>query len=169
MISDSGMMEKKRKPVCNQFVGALFILTLAFLCSQYLWQFAMIQGDSMEPTIHHMQLVLLDKRTRCFNRGEIIIFRKEGIRGTLIKRVVAEPGDTVQIKEGQIYVNGNEVSWIDSQTRIESSGRAHDELEMDKNTYFVLGDNVNSSIDSRFDEIGDVHADDIIGKVITLR
>ena len=119
----------------------------------------------MEPNFHHLQLVMIEKRSQNISAGDVVVFRKNGIRGVVIKRVVACPGDTVLIKNGLLFVNGMTES--DPASLIEEPGRAEKAIVLGMGKYFVLGDNVNHSIDSRFKEISDVDTEEILGKVIT--
>ena len=115
----------------------------------------------MEPAYHHLQFVLVDRRPGSFARGDVIVFRKEGIRGLLIKRVAACPGDRLRISDGILYVNDKAVQ---RSILIADAGRAEDNLTSGQ--YYVLGDNANHSIDSRFAEVGIVTADEIVGRVV---
>ena len=75
------------------------VILLAFLCSRYWFQLMLIQGESMAPTYHNLQLVVLDKRGEAYEPGEVIAFSCDGLNAVLVKRVVAGPGDTAQIVE----------------------------------------------------------------------
>ena len=121
----------------------------------------------MEPSFNHLQLVLVNKWEKQYKTGDVIVFRKKERNGTIIKRIVAVPGDVVQIKNGSLFVNGNKVTR--KQGHIESAGRAKEEICLSEDMFFVLGDNVNNSIDSRFDEIGEIRANEIIGKIVLRR
>ena len=59
----------------------------------------------MLPTYHNMQLVLVDKHSNEFHYNDVIVFTNEKLNATLIKRIIAIPGDTVQIIDGTVYVN----------------------------------------------------------------
>ena len=120
----------------------------------------------MEPSYHNLQLVLINKQIKSYSRGDVIVFRKKGISGLLIKRVVACPGDNLIIKDGTLFVNGQPV---DDLPYIDIPGRAEKELSLEEGYYFMLGDNVNHSIDSRSDEIGDVAQTQIIGRVVKMQ
>ena len=144
----------------NKAVILLLILAASFLCSRYVLQFAIIQGDSMEPSYHHLQLVLVDKTARTYSRDDVIVFRKTGIRGLLIKRIAAGPGDHVRTAGGFLTVNG------DIHAKTGDSEDTATEILLAKNQYFVLGDNRDHSIDSRMDEVGIVTGEEIIGCVV---
>ena len=80
-----------------------------------------------------------------------------------VKRVAAEPGDTVVIREGVLYVNS--VPYTKAELdKIADPGILENELTLEKDEYFVIGDNINNSEDSRSGNIGPVKADSIIGK-----
>ena len=157
------MTARKNKLEKDWYIWLLFLIIAAFLCSRFFFQMALIQGNSMEPNYHHLQLVLINKCDDHYSAGDVIIFRKNCV-GVVIKRIVAVPGDSVQISNGVLCVNGKDKTG--KYEHINHCGRADVELVMEDGKYFVLGDNVNGSIDSRFEEIGDVDAREILGKVV---
>jgi signal peptidase I len=78
--------------------------------------------------------------------------------------VIAVPGDTVLIQNGAVYVNGELFDEKVDVSAIEEAGLASEELKLEDDEYFVLGDNRNNSEDSRYANIGNVKKDYIIGK-----
>ena len=98
-----------------------------------------------------------------------MIFSTTGIRGLVqgthyIKRMCGTPGDTVQIKNGKLYINDilyKEVEY----DKIEDAGIAENPITLGNNEFFTLGDNINNSEDSRSGNIGAVSRENIIGKV----
>ena len=149
-------------------VVAAMIFLAALYISTYWYQVALIQGDSMQPTYHNGQFVLLDKHTDNFACGDVVAFRCEGVKGVLIKRIAAVPGDTVQISEGILYRNGVPVeeAWINGE--ITYAGIAEQPLTLSEGEYFMLGDNYEESKDSRYEKIGNISEKNILGKVIEL-
>jgi signal peptidase I len=121
-----------------------------------------IEGASMEPNLHDSEYVLIDKisyRLHAPERGDVIVFERQGNERDYIKRIIGLPGDTVQVAGGQVLVNGialdepylNQVIHTDMPARQVEEGR-----------YFVMGDNRNNSSDSR--AFGSIAVNDIVGR-----
>ena len=100
-------------------------------------------------------------------RGDIIAFRtSEDKKASIhIKRVIALPGETVQIRDGQILINGEVYNEKDEFPAITNAGLASEPITVGKGQYFVLGDNRNNSEDSRHNGMGLVDSDRIVGKL----
>ena len=131
--------------------------------SRYLVQLTLVQGDSMEPAYRNGQLVVLSKSCEEYDRGEVILFDCKSLGCALLKRIAACGGDTVEIKDGSLYVNRLPV---DGYTDISYAGIASEELLIPEGCYFVLGDKLEVSKDSRYDYIGIISGEDILGCVI---
>lgn len=126
-------------------------------------------GDSMEPAIVGGQGVLVDRvlsKIISPEIGDVIVFLPNGNSNShfYVKRVVASPGDTVQIIDGSLYVNGVKGDKESKYDKMEDAGIAENEIKLKSGEYFVLGDNRNSSEDSRSANIGIVGQSMIIGK-----
>lgn len=126
-------------------------------------------GDSMSPVLKNGNVVLVDRLV--YNavkpkRGDIIVFKPGGIENAhyLIKRVVALPGETIQIKNGSIYIDGEICTEGIYVSKISSAGLAAEPIELGANEYFVIGDNHEGSDDSRTADVGKVKRRDIFGK-----
>ena len=129
-----------------------------------------VTDASMNPTIENEQTVCIDRLIyKIFKpkQNEVIAFAPGGGERAVVqvKRIIAVPGDKVQIKDGSIYINNKLYSDKFSTEPIQNAGIADTTITVGENEYFVLGDNRNNSEDSRFDSIRNVSKDDIIGKV----
>ena len=121
-----------------------------------------IEGASMEPNLHDSEYVLIDKisyRLHTPERGDVIVFERQGVERDYIKRVIGLPGDTVQIGGGKVMVNGRTLDEPYLNTTMLNDMPAR---KIDPEHYFVLGDNRNNSSDSR--SFGSIAAKDIIGR-----
>lgn len=126
-------------------------------------------GVSMEPVLYNGQEILVNRfiyRVLAPKAGDVIVFLPNGNENThyYVKRVVAVPGDTVQIRNGMLYINDTLYKDVEYD-KIEDAGIAENPITLDSNEFFTLGDNINNSEDSRSGNIGAVPRDDIIGKV----
>lgn len=127
-------------------------------------------GDSMEPTIYNGQGVLVNRLVFKLlgpKKGDVVIFLPNGNTNShyYVKRVVGCPGDKVQIIDGDLYVNGeiSDAGNVDYD-KMEDAGIAASELKLSSGEYFLLGDNRNSSEDSRSANIGVVTIKMMVGK-----
>ncbi len=126
-------------------------------------------GVSMEPKLYNGQEILLNTfHYKLFSpdRGDVIAFLPNGNQNShyYVKRVVALPGEKVQIREGRLYINGVLADEEDQYDKIAEPGIAENEITLGQDEFFVLGDNRNNSEDSRSGNIGPVKRDTITGK-----
>ena len=125
-------------------------------------------GVSMEPTLCNSQEIFINKISYLLfspGRGDVIVFRPNGNENAhyYVKRVIGLPGETVQIKSGQVYIDGEKLEDY-TFDKIENEGLAETPYLLGEDEYFVLGDNRNNSEDSRSGNIGAVHRDYIVGR-----
>lgn len=125
-------------------------------------------GASMEPGLHNGQNIFLNRiiyRVSSPKIGDVVVFLPNGNGKShyYVKRVVGVPGDTLYIKNGILYVNGQAVEEYFNDT-IAEPGLLVNEVTLEEGEYFVIGDNCNNSEDSRFANIGSVKKEYIIGK-----
>lgn len=125
-----------------------------------------IPTGTMQPTLNVGDRILVDKRAYVKSmpqRWDVVIFNyPEDKRKLFIKRVVGLPGETLEIKEGNIIANGKRTESKFYYYNGGDYGKEGQEIEIPQNNYFVLGDNSTSSRDSRY--FGFVPMEDIVGK-----
>ena len=127
------------------------------------------QGQSMSPTLEAGDTVLVDRFVYLLKDPEVndlIVFLPNGNEKShyYIKRVIAVPGDSVQITDGKVFVNGEEFEEEIEVSAIDNAELAENEVKLGNDEFFVLGDNRNNSEDSRHVGIGNIKDDYIIGK-----
>ena len=164
-----GTKEKSTmREVISMLIYIAIVLALTFLVVRYVGQRTQVSGDSMYPTLHNGDNLIVDKLSYRFKdpeRFDIIVFPYQYKDDTYyIKRIIGLPGETVQITDGTIYINGNVLDENYGREKMVSSGLALDEIQLGDDEYFVLGDNRNASSDSREPDVGNIHKDDIIGR-----
>lgn len=161
-------MSTTNRPTINRTAKViLLVLAAALLCwavSAFILQIVWVRGDSMSPALSDGKPVVINKITGKYNKGDVVVFRAGGVDGLVIKRVVATSGDTMEIIDGTLYINGEVCSLYTEY--INEAGILSQKITIGENEVFVLGDNINNSIDSRFPEVGIISPDDIIGVVM---
>ena len=127
-------------------------------------------GKSMEGALNDGDSILINMLS--YNdedipeRFDVIVFEKNGKEHSYygIRRVIGLPGETVQIKNGFVYINGERLEEPINVEPMVVAGLAENEIKLDSDEFFVLGDNRNNSEDSRFTSMGNVLKEEIIGR-----
>lgn len=142
----------------KELMPYIIIVVVVLLVRSFIVTPGLVNGSSMEPTLHNNELVLINKigLNKGIDRYEIVVVKYEN--STIIKRVIGLPYETVEYINDTLYIDGEEVG-----TKVDFEYTKDFKLTAGKNEYIVLGDNRNISKDSRI--IGPVKESDIIGKV----
>ena len=148
-------------------ISILIALVIAFVIRYFIVELYLVDGPSMRPTLQSAERLVVNKfiyRFRAPERGEILVFRypKDPSRD-FIKRVIAVPGDTIEIKDGRVFVNQQLMNepYILSKTRGD-----YPLTTIPEGHIFVMGDNRNNSEDSRFADVCFVPYNLIKGKAV---
>lgn len=162
-------MENPKKEIISMIVYLAFIFIAVYLIITFVGQRTAVNGDSMEPTLSNGDNLIMDKLTYHFRdpqRFEVIIFPcPTNPEVFYIKRVVGLPGETIQIKDGRVYIDGEVLeSDIYGITDKTEPGIAHEPIEIGEGEYFVLGDNRPISRDSRYADVALISRDVIEGR-----
>ena len=145
------------------------VCLLAFVAVWYFGQRVSTVGDSMNPVLHNGDVVLVNRivyNATTPKRGDIIVFKPNGNENAhyYIKRIVGLPGETVEIIENRIYIDGEKLEEDYKTTDIDDVGIANEKIHLAGDEYFVLGDDRQNSEDSRNADVGNVKREYIYGK-----
>lgn len=153
-------------------VGAVVI---ALLVRNFVVQSFQIPSGSMHSTLIEGDRVLVNRlsyRLHDINRGDVIVFSRPetapagpGEPEDLIKRVIALPGETIEARDGKVYVDGEPINepYLDSGT---TTTNLDEPVKVPEGEVFVMGDNRGNSSDSRF--IGTIPEDSVVGRAFAI-
>ena len=170
---DEGYNPEKPRCIDSVFEFVeLFTLTLAavFVITSFFFKHTIVDGGSMENTLHHEEHLIISDFLYTPERGDIIVFQdySTGYKNALVKRVIAIEGDTVSVDmDGNVTVNGEAITedyvYIDGAFPTGYYGR---ECVVPEGEVFVLGDHRNASSDSASFPNATISVDSILGKVL---
>ncbi len=174
---DFNFEKESKKPLIKKIiiqtliwiVEIVFVILLAYFLVHFAVERTTMMGDSMQITLQNNDKIIVNKFSYRFTkpkRFDVIVFKQSDKEHSYlnIKRIIGLPGETIQIDEGSIYIDGKKITEPMVTEEINNNGLAAEEIKLEENEYFVLGDNRNNSEDSRFANIGNILFDDIVGK-----
>ena len=172
---DYDRKDRRIKIIKLIFKGLLWIIILAaavaaaWAITTFCFEKTNMTGKSMEGTLSDGDKILINRMSYDSSdpeRFDVIVFEKNGKEHSYygIRRVIGLPGETVSIKNGEVYINGEKLEEPINVEPMKVAGLASDPIVLDDDEFFVLGDNRNLSEDSRFTSMGNVSRDEIIGK-----
>lgn len=167
---------KTTKSIVKEFIWEfvkILVISLAIVVPvrYFLIQPFYVKGASMEPNFHDHEYLIIDQISFRFSepqRGEVIVFRSPyNWHDYFIKRVIGLPGERIEVKDGEVYLHNNEFkngTKIDESEYLFPGTRTPGQIDftLNEDEFFVLGDNRNSSLDSR--SFGPVLRQRIVGR-----
>ena len=144
-------------------IPILSALIIAFLVNKFLFFNVYVPTGSMIPTINENDkgLVSVIYNTNNMKRGDIIVFYSQEFSETFIKRLIGLPGDKIEIKNGIVFINGEQLQ----ENYVKNKDKYNGTFNVPEGKYFFLGDNRPNSKDSRLWKNPYVNSSDIKGKL----
>lgn len=167
-LEESGKKKSAGREILDWVLYIAVVLLLSWFIVTFVGVRTVVDGQSMEPTLQDGNNLIVDKlsfRFRDPKRYEIIVFPYKYEENTYyIKRIIGLPGETVQVKDGEVYINGEPLGEDYGAEPMEDPGIAAEPIHLGDDEYFVLGDNRNHSSDSRDASVGVLKREDLIGR-----
>ena len=150
-------------------ISILIAVVLAFFIRHFIVELYMVEGPSMQPTLETSERLVVNKFVYRFKqpeKGDIVVFRypRDPSRD-FIKRVIAVAGETIEVKDGRVFVNGQ---LLNEPYILEKTRGSYSLATVPAGHIFVMGDNRNNSEDSRFRDVGFVSLDLVKGKALAV-
>lgn len=155
------------RKVVNWVVDIVVVISLAWFVVYAFGTQVQIAGQSMTPGLNSGDVVLMDRLAYDLGnpaRFDVVVFQREDKKAN-VKRVIGLPGETVQIVAGDVFIDGTRLEMPEELSGVSLAGLADSPILLEDDEYFLLGDNRDSSEDSRFANIGNVKRSQIQGKI----
>lgn len=155
------------RQIVNWMIDIIVVISIAWFTVFALGTQISISGQSMSPTLESEEVVLMNRLSFQFKnpeRFDIIVLKKDDNKFN-VKRVLGLPGETLQVKEGLLYVNEELVKNEKGLNKVSLAGLLEHPVILGQDEYFVMGDYRDNSEDSRFANVGNIKRKQIIGKV----
>lgn len=169
LYSNKSKIKQRIKAILIWIIEILLVIGIAYLIIEYAVEKTTMMGVSMSDTLEDEDKIIINKLAylrKAPERFDVIVFKQSTNEHSYynIKRVIGVPGDIVEIIDGSVFINGEKLAEVIEVEPMRVAGIAQEPVELQENEFFVLGDNRNSSEDSRFANVGIVVKKDIIGK-----
>lgn len=154
-----------KKIVCILLKDCIIALVLSVVLFKIIFNVTMVHSTSMNPTLYEGDTLLLDHLFYEPEYHDIVVFKNEE-KGILVKRIIGMPGDTIEIRDSVVYRNGEPLEEDYIYDGSFGPGDMTGPVTVEEGHVFVMGDNRPDSYDSRYNGIGQVSEDLILGGVL---
>lgn len=162
-VEETNMLRR----VIGWIVDIIVVISLAWFVVYGFGTQIRIVGQSMMPGLRENDVVLMNRLAYDLGspkRFDVVVFEREDNKSN-VKRIIGMPGETLQIRSGSIYINGERLDTPEGLDQVSLAGLAENPVTLEDDEYFLLGDNRDGSEDSRFANIGNVKREQIQGKI----
>lgn len=159
-------MSEKSKGIIKDILSYVLIIVAVVAIRVFIFDPVRVDGPSMDTTLTDGEIIILNKfeyRRTDIKRYDIVVVKIDGKK--IIKRVIGLPNEKIEIKDNKVYANGKELDNSFASTKTDDFDLSQIGLvKIPGDSYFVLGDNRDVSLDSRYSEVGTIKKEQIVGK-----
>lgn len=159
-------MSEKNKGIIKDILSYVLIIIIVITIRVFIFDPVRVDGPSMDTTLTNGEIIILNKieyRKTDIKRYDIVVINVDGKK--IIKRIIGLPNEVVEIKNNNVFINGEIIDNSFASTKTEDFSLSDIGLKkIPGDSYFVLGDNREVSMDSRYSEVGTIKKEQIIGK-----
>lgn len=161
--------KKLARKILITVLEVIVVVFLGYALTHYGMETFTVTGQYMSPTLENGDEILVNKmsyRIHSIKRNDVVIVEQRGSEHNYysVERVIALPGEQIQIKDGEVYIDGELLEEKYDFPVMENGGLALEPVILDEDEYFVLCDNRNNGEDSRNANVGNILRDNIVGK-----
>jgi len=160
------MNKEKFKKIIKELYPYVVIVIVVVLFRTFIATPVRVDGSSMDSTLKNGDILILNKLDKDYERFDVVVVNitVDGKTSKLVKRIIGLPGETIEYKDNELYIDGKKIEDVTTErTNNFSIKDLYDVEELPDNYYFVMGDNRNSSRDSRDNTVGLIKKEDIVG------
>ena len=160
------MNKEKIKKIIKEIYSYVIIVVVVVLFRTFIATPVRVDGSSMDSTLKNGDILILNKLDKKYDRFDVVVVNItiDGHKSKLVKRIIGLPGESIEYKDNELYINGKIIEDISTERTNNFSLEDLYNLEkLPSDCYFVMGDNRNGSRDSRDYTVGIIKKEDIVG------